>query len=84
MRDIGIIINRDSEGGIYTRTSSKDEGFISGEMLAKSFANNIDSEKSDLFFDCISNGIINEDNPRIYYLISTLLMFLMAVKKRVS
>ena len=61
MRDIGIIINRDSEGGIYTRTSSKDEGFISGEMLAKSFATNIDAEKSDLFFDCISNGIINED-----------------------
>ena len=61
MRDIGIIINRDSEGGIYTRTSSKDEGFISGEMLAQSFAMNIDSEKSDLFFDCISNGKINED-----------------------
>ena len=61
MRDIGIIINRDSEGGIYTRTSSKDEGFISGEMLAKSFATNIDSEKSNLFFDCISKGKINED-----------------------
>ena len=61
MRDIGIIINRDSEGGIYTRTSSKDQGFISGEMLAKSFATNIDSEQSDLFFDCISKGKINED-----------------------
>jgi len=61
MRDIGIIINRDNEGGIYTRTSSKDEGFISGEMLAQSFAMNIVSEKSDLFFDCISNGKINED-----------------------
>ena len=57
----GIIINRDSEGGIYTRTSSKDKGFISGEMLAKSFATNINSEKSDLFFDYISNGKINED-----------------------
>jgi len=61
MRDIGIIINRDSEAGIYTRTSSKAEGFISGEMLAKSFATNIDSEKSDLFFDCISKGKISED-----------------------
>ena len=61
MRDIGIIINRESEVGIYTRTSSKDEGFISGEMLAKSFATNIDPEKSDLFFDCISKGKISED-----------------------
>ena len=30
-------------------------------MLTKTFATNIDSEKSDLFFDCISNGKINED-----------------------
>ena len=28
-------------------------------MLAKSFATNIDSEKSDLFFDCIFKGKIN-------------------------
>mgnify|MGYP006100041197 FL=1 len=61
MRNIGIIINRDSEGGIYTRTSSRDESFISGEMLAQSFASNIDPEKSETFFDCISKGKINED-----------------------
>ncbi len=30
-------------------------------MLAKTFATNIDSKKSVLFFDCIFNGKINED-----------------------
>jgi len=61
MRDIGIVINRDSEGGIYTRTSSSQDGFISGEMLANSFSANIDSEKSELFFDCINKGKITKE-----------------------
>ncbi len=60
MRDIGIIINRDDEGDIYTRTNSRLDGLVSGEMLSKSFALNIHPEKSDIFFESISNGKINE------------------------
>ena len=45
MQDIGIIINRDNEENIYTRTNSRLDGLLSREMLSKSFSLNIHPEK---------------------------------------
>lgn len=59
IRDIGIIIDRESNGGVYTRTNSNDQGIISGEMLAKAFNENIDN--ADLFFECLHKGEISEN-----------------------
>lgn len=61
LRDIGIVKNRDNDGSIYARTNSLDDSFISGEMLSKSFAANIDPEKTKIFLECISKGKITED-----------------------
>ena len=60
MRDIGIIIDRESNGGVYARTNSIEQSFISGEMLAKAFDNNVKNKK-ELFFECLNNGFVSEE-----------------------
>ena len=64
IRDIGIIIDRDSNGGVYARTNSLDRSFISGEMLADAFNQNVVSQK-ELFFECLSKGSATEEELRL-------------------
>lgn len=60
LRDIGIIFSReDSE--VYARTNSQENHFVSGEMLAEAFDNNIPKDKKELFLECLSNGSISEE-----------------------
>lgn len=58
IRDIGIIIDRESNGGVYARTNTDDRGIISGEMLAKAFGDNINNH--EIFFQCLNKGEISE------------------------
>ena len=60
LRDIGIIIDRDSIGGVYTRTNSRADEFISGEMIAAAFDESIPEDKRELYFTCLTNGEISE------------------------
>lgn len=60
LRDIGIIIDRESNGGVYTRTNSREDGFVSGEMLAQAFDQSIPTDKKELYFSCLERGIISE------------------------
>ena len=60
LRDIGIIIDRESNGGVYTRTNSREDGFVSGEILAQAFNQSIPSVKKELYFTCLENGSISE------------------------
>jgi len=60
LRDIGIIISREDRE-VYTRTNTQEEHFVSGEMLANAFDNNIPKEKKDLFLECLTKGIISEE-----------------------
>lgn len=59
LRDIGIIIDRDLNG-VYARTNSRQDEFVSGEMISSAFDESISAEKKQLFFDCISRGEISE------------------------
>lgn len=60
LRDIGLIIEREKQTGLYARTNKRKESFISGEDLAKAFDNNIPSPQKVLFLSCISKGQITE------------------------
>lgn len=60
LRDIGIVIDRDLNGGVYTRTNSKENAFVSGEILASAFEQNIPFSKKELFFSCLNKGSITE------------------------
>jgi hypothetical protein len=59
LRDIGIIIDRDLSG-VYARTNSRQDEFVSGEMVSSAFDESISAEKKQLFFDCITKGEISE------------------------
>ena len=61
LRDIGIIIDHEGSGGVYTRTNSRNNEFISGEMLAQAFDQNIPHEKKQLFFSYLSKGQISNE-----------------------
>ncbi len=60
LRDIGIIIDRDNNAGIYARTNSRKDEFVSGEMLANAFDQNIPAELKTLFFTCLTDGKISK------------------------
>ena len=60
LRDIGIIISREDRE-VYTRTNTQEDHFVSGEMLANGFDNNIPKKKKDLFLECVTKGIISEE-----------------------
>jgi len=60
LRDIGIIIDRERKDSVYTRTNSREDGFVSGEMLAQAFDQSIPTEKKELYFTCLENGSISE------------------------
>lgn len=60
LRDIGIVIERDNEAGLYVRTNKKDDSFISGEELANAFGENIEESRQKLFLKCIEEGKITE------------------------
>jgi hypothetical protein len=64
IRDIGIIIDRDSNGGVYARTNSIENSFISGQMLAEAFNQNVVLQK-ELFFECLSKGSATEEELRL-------------------
>jgi hypothetical protein len=61
LRDIGIVINRDDDG-VYARTNSRGDDFISGQMLASAFNENVSKERKELFFRCLERGEITEAN----------------------
>ena len=61
MRDIGIIIDREVNGGVYARTSINENNIISGEELAEAFDTSIQKDKKKLFFNCLTKGFISED-----------------------
>lgn len=64
LRDIGIIIDRDING-VYARTNSRQNEFVSGEMISSAFDESISAEKKQLFFDCLSKGEISETQLQI-------------------
>lgn len=61
LRDIGLIIDRDINGGVYARTNPINDDCVSGEKLAKSFDKCIPEKKKKLFFSCLNDGFITED-----------------------
>lgn len=64
LSDIGLVIRRDQNKGIYVRTNSEGDEFISGELLAKAFDINIRKEAKGIFFDSINKGVFSEDQLR--------------------
>jgi len=61
LKDIGLISDRESNGGVYVRTSSNNTNFISGEKLASAFNDSISAETKNLFFSCLNDGWISEE-----------------------
>lgn len=60
LSDIGLVSRRDNNVGIYVRSNSRGNEFVSGEALATSFDANIGIQAKVLFFDCIKKGEISE------------------------
>ena len=61
LRDIGVISNRENQAGLYVRTNSQGEDFISGEMIAAAFDKNISTDIKQVFLSCIEVGSITEE-----------------------
>lgn len=62
LRDIGIISNRDRHVGVYVRTNKREDGVISGELLAEAFENNLSRGKKAIFLKALEDGFISEKN----------------------
>lgn len=60
--DIGLINERENSSGIFARTSKKEGVEVSGEDLAFAFDENISKKNSELFFNCIKKGKIQDDD----------------------
>lgn len=58
--DIGLIIEREKGGGVYSRTPRKEGVAVSGEDLALDFEMNISQRNRELFFACIKKGKIKD------------------------
>jgi hypothetical protein len=60
LNDIGLVSKRDNETGLYVRSNSRGNGFVSGEELSKAFATNLSENIKITFFDCLQAGEITE------------------------
>lgn len=60
LSDIGLVSRRDNDAGIYVRSNSRGNEFVSGEALATAFDANINNQVKATFFDCLTQGEITE------------------------
>jgi hypothetical protein len=65
LRDIGLLSNRENQVNVYVRTSSQDETFVSGEILASAFDKNLEASAKELFLNSINSGQISEAQLKI-------------------
>jgi len=60
LSDMGLVSRRDSDTGIYVRSNSRADSFVSGEALAAAFDANLTKEIKSTFFGCLNKGEITE------------------------
>lgn len=60
LSDMGLVSRREQDTGIFVRTGSRENTFVSGESLATAFDANIAAASKKTFFECLKNGEITE------------------------
>lgn len=65
LKDIGLIVDRDFNSGVFARSNSIEGKLVSGEMLAHAFASNLPIKLSSLFLEIIENGFVDEVQIKI-------------------
>jgi hypothetical protein len=61
LRAINIVTERGTDETIYVRTNSRETQFVSGEMLANAFNDNVGSNAKKLFLDAVRQGEVKKD-----------------------
>lgn len=62
LQDISIVAARENNANVFVRTSTNDNGFISGELLASAFDGTISPAHKSIFYDSIKGGWITEND----------------------